>query len=233
MKEFIERLLPIERDLFISLNGSDSVFLDNIFWTITGRYIWIPMLLFLAVMFFYKRPLKEAILTVVALTLVFVACDQVSSSIFKEIFQRLRPGNHPDFKDVVDTVKGYRGGGFSFISGHATNSFGAAYFLTRLYANRWVSIPVLTWAALNSYSRIYLGVHFLSDIIGGTIVGLILGLIIFTLFALIRRRYLYHKTGEKQEYAFNKGRARTVGIVIASYLLFIIIFSPLLSTIPH
>lgn len=233
MKEAIESLLPLERDLFLSLNGSDSVFLDNVFWSITGKFIWAPMLIFLVVMFFYKRPLKEGILTTIAMVLIFVACDQVSSSIFKEMFQRLRPSNHPDFKDAVDIVRDYRSGGYSFISGHATNSFGAAFFLIRLFTNRWVTIPVLTWATLNSYSRIYLGLHFVSDILGGIIVGVILALIIFALYSFVRNRYLHLGKTERLRPIYPPEKAKTVGIVIAAYLLFVIILSPVLSTLPH
>ena len=54
MKEAVENFLPVERDLFFALNGSDSIFLDNLFWTFTGRYVWVPLLLFLVVVFFYK-----------------------------------------------------------------------------------------------------------------------------------------------------------------------------------
>lgn len=233
MKEAVEKLLPIERNLFLSLNGSDSVLLDNIFWTITGRYIWVPMLIFLAVMFFYKRPWKEALLTTLAVVLVFTLCDQISSSFFKVFFQRLRPSHHPDFKDIIDTVRDYRSGGFSFISGHATNSFGIAFFLIRLYASRWLSIPVLTWASLNSYSRIYLGLHFISDILAGILVGSLLGLLVFAVYTFIRKRYLHNEESERSTSPYSLEKTKAVGITIAVYLLFVIILSPILSTLPH
>ena len=110
MKEAIENLLPYEKNLFFALNGSDSIFLDNMFWTITGRFIWIPVILFLLFMFFYKVPKKEGILATICFILIFVFCDQVSSSIFKPFFERLRPTHHPDFQNYVDIVNGYKGG---------------------------------------------------------------------------------------------------------------------------
>ena len=233
MREAVESLLPIERDLFLSLNGSDSVFIDNIFWTITGKFVWAPILLFLAVMFFYKRPLKEAILTVIAVALVFTLCDQISSSLFKVYFQRPRPSNHPDFREVVDIVRNYRSGGYSFISGHATNSFGIAVFLSLLFRSRWVTIPIMIWALLNSYSRIYLGLHFISDIVGGMIVGSLLGLLVFGLYAFIRKRYLKSDGAINPQKGYYENTSRLIGITISSYLLFVIIFSPILSTLPH
>lgn len=69
MKEAVENLLPIERNLFFALNGSDSVFLDNVFWTFTGRYVWVLLFLFFLVMFFYKTKPREGILAAVFLFL--------------------------------------------------------------------------------------------------------------------------------------------------------------------
>ena len=79
MKEWVEGILPLERDLFFALNGSDSVFLDNVMWTISGRLIWIPLYLFILFLFFYRMPRKEGILAALFLIVVFALCDQVSS----------------------------------------------------------------------------------------------------------------------------------------------------------
>ncbi len=234
MKEVVENLLPLERDLFFALNGSNSVLLDNIFWTFTGRYVWILLWLFLVVMFFFKMPRREGILASVFFILVIVVCDQVSSGLFKPFFERFRPTNHPDFKDLVDMVNGYRGGGFSFISGHATNSFGLAVFLSLIFRNRWVTVPALIWAALNSYSRIYLGVHFISDIVGGIIVGSLIGWLMYILYSWIRGRFYqvsYYYKRNLSPYSAQHGQF--VGIVISAYIVLIIIFSSFLSTLPH
>lgn len=233
MKESIENLLPFERDLFFALNGSDSLFLDNVFWTFTGRYVWILLWIFLLVMFFYRTRRREGILAAVFFILVIVVCDQVSSSVIKEIFQRLRPTRHPDFKDMVDMVNGYRGGGFSFVSGHATNSFGLAVLLSLIYKNRWVTIPVLVWATLNSYSRIYLGVHFISDVVGGFIVGSLLAWLLYELYVWIRARFYHIPRSKNKLSVYSTQSSRIVGFVISIYTLLIIIFSPFLATLPH
>ena len=235
MKESIENLLPFERDLFFALNGSDSLFLDldNVFWTFTGRYVWILLWIFLLVMFFYRTHRREGILAAVFFILVIVVCDQVSSSVIKEIFQRLRPTRHPDFKDMVDMVNGYRGGGFSFVSGHATNSFGLAVLLSLIYKNRWVTIPVLVWATLNSYSRIYLGVHFVSDVLGGIIVGSLLAWLLYQLYVWIRARFYHIPRYKSRLSVYSTQSSRIVGFVISVYTLLIIIFSPFLATLPH
>lgn len=232
MKEVVENLLPVERDLFFALNGSDSVFLDNLFWTFTGRYVWVPLLLFLVFVFFYKSPRREGILATVFLILLFILCDQVSSGFFKPLFERFRPTHHPDFAELVDIVDNYRGGRFGFISGHATNSFGLAVFFSLVFRNWRVTLPVFAWAILNSYSRIYLGVHFVSDIVAGIIVGSLLGWMLYELYAWIRIRY-FVPAPESRLSVYPAESGRIAGVVSAVYILLILFFSPFLATLPH
>ena len=77
MKEAVEQWLPLERDLFFALNGSDSLFLDQAMWTISGRFVWIPLFLFILLLFFYKKPRKEAFLVTLFFILLLVASDQI------------------------------------------------------------------------------------------------------------------------------------------------------------
>lgn len=232
MKDFIESLLPLERDLFLSLNGSDSPFLDDVMWTISGRFVWVPLMLFIVFLFFYKKQWKEAVLLVLFFILLFVATDQISSSFFKPFFERFRPSHHPDFKDVVDILNGYRGGRFGFISGHATNSFGVAVFLSLVFRNRFLTLSSLLWATINSYTRIYLGVHFISDILAGMIVGSLVGLIIYLIYAELRKVIVKPPLSLRQS-AFGKKEGTLLSVFIILYLLLIVIFSPILSTLPH
>ena len=233
MKSTIERLLPLERDLFFALNGSDSVVLDNIMWTLSGRFVWIPLFLFIIFILFYKTPRKIGILVTLFLILVFVASDQVSSSLFKPLFERFRPTHHPDFMNQVDILNGYRGGRFGFISGHATNSFGLAVFLSLIFKYRYITIITLFWATLNSYTRIYLGVHFVSDIIGGIIIGSLLAVIIYSLLIVVMKSIskTTYDIGVQPMYQTNSGKMLSLFLFI--YIVLLIGFSSLLSTLPH
>lgn len=233
MNEAVEKLLPLERDLFFALNGSDSIFLDNIMWTVTGRFIWGPLLLFMLFLFFYKTPLRESLLVVFMFVLLFTACDQVASSIFKPLFERFRPTHHPDFMNLVDTVNGYRGGRFGFISSHATNSFGLAVFLSLLFKNRWLTLSVLLWALVNSYSRVYLGVHFISDIVAGMIVGSLLALLIYKLYEWIRYRFFAIPKRRLHQSVYPEKHAHLLAIFIMVNLVLVVIFNQSLSTLPH
>ncbi|MDR1517884.1 MAG: phosphatase PAP2 family protein [Dysgonamonadaceae bacterium] len=235
MNETIDRVLPYERNLFLALNGSDSPFLDNVMWTITGRFIWVPLILFLIYMFFHKTSWREGLLVFLFLILVVALCDQVASSIFKPLFHRFRPTHHPDFASVVSIVKGYKGGRYGFISSHAANSFGLAVFLSLVFRQKCMVIAAfLCWAAINSYSRIYLGVHFISDILAGIVVGALIAFLLYYLYRFLRRKILKIPRGEwKMSQAYTSCHASIIGYVICGYLLFVIALSPLLTQLPH
>ena len=233
MKKAIEELLPLERDLFFALNGSDSVILDNIMWTLSGRFVWIPLFLFIIFILFYRTPPKVGILVSIFLILVFVASDQVSSSLFKPLFERFRPSHHPDFMDNVDIINGYRGGRFGFISGHATNSFGLAVFLSLIFKYRWFTLISLFWATLNSYTRIYLGVHFISDIIGGIIIGTLLAFILYFALLVVKRYVLKSTNYINEQPIYRSDNGMILSIFIMIYIVLLTCFSSLLSTLPH
>jgi undecaprenyl-diphosphatase len=186
----LEQELQWERTLFFFLNGSESVFWDHFFWLYSYKWTWIPLYLCFLFVFIYKKNWKEIVLIILSLTLLIVLCDQISSGFFKPFFHRFRPTHHPDFQDQVDIVLGYRGGKYGFISSHAANSFGFAVFTALIFRNRLFTVLILLFAFLNGYSRIYLGVHFISDVVVGALVGTIVGYIGYKLYNLSRRQLL-------------------------------------------
>ncbi len=233
MNGLIDKLLPFERNLFLALNGSESIFWDNAMWTFTGIVTWVPMVLFILYIVFRNQLFKEALLVLVSIALAILLSDQLSSSFFKPLFHRYRPSHHPDYKDIVDLVKGFRGGQFGFISGHATNSFAVAVFLSLLFKNRFVTILMVFWALLNSYSRIYLGVHFISDIVGGLILGSLIGFLVYVVYAWSRTRLFKIPQVEKRKKIYSSKNGNTLAIGIISYIALIILLSPFLTSISH
>ena len=188
MNDLIDKLLPFENDLFFAINGTGSVFCDNAMWTYTGLMTWVPMVFFILYIAFRNQLLREGLLVLGSIALVLLMSSLVSATFFKPTFQRYRPSHHPHYKDLVKILNDFRGGDYGFISGHATNSFGLAFFFYRLFKNRLVTITIMLWAALNSYSRIYLGVHFISDIIAGFFIGTLIGLLVYEVYKKIRVR---------------------------------------------
>ena len=233
MNEFIDKLLPLENDLFFAINGSGSVFWDNAMWTYTGVMTWVPMIFIIFYIAFKNQLLKEGLLVLGSIALVLLLSSLVSATFFKPTFQRYRPSHHPDYKDLVKILNDFRGGDYGFISGHATNSFGLAFFFSRLFRNRYVTISMMFWATLNSYSRIYLGVHFISDIVAGFFIGMIIGLLVYEIYKKIRVRYFNTSSSLKKESIYSKKQGNLLGTVIISYIVLIILLSPLLSSFSH
>ncbi|NJK94870.1 MAG: phosphatase PAP2 family protein, partial [Bacteroidales bacterium] len=124
-----------------------------------------------------KKRKKKVWLSLLIIALMVIATDQVSVFI-KDTVQRLRPCHDMAIQSLVHTVHGC-GGKFGFVSSHAANSFGVAMFFTMFFSHRWVGVMLMIWALIVSYSRIYLGVHYPGDVLGGALLGMIIGALFF------------------------------------------------------
>lgn len=233
MNDFINKLLPLEKNLFLALNEPISAFWDNAMWTYTGITTWIPMIILILYVAFRNQQLKEGLLVLGSIVLVLLLTNLFSAIFFKPFFERFRPSHHPDYKDLVNLINDFRGGDFGFISGHATNSFGIAFFFSRLFKNRLLTTSMMLWATLNSYSRIYLGVHFISDIVGGFIVGSLIGLLVYEIYIKIRVRNYNISFAKRKESIYSKKKGTYLGAIIILYIVLVILLSPLLTSFSH
>jgi undecaprenyl-diphosphatase len=183
--DIISKIVELDIDIFLFLNNINSPFFDNIMWFISGKFSWLP--LYLAVLFFLgKRYRLKSIVVIILLILVITLCDQISVHAFKEVFQRLRPCHNPNITNI-HIVNDHCGGSFGFVSSHAANAFGFAVYTLLMFSKRNYSLLIILWAVIVSYSRIYLGVHFPADVIGGAIVGSAIGWLVFISHKLISR----------------------------------------------
>lgn len=179
-------LVDLDRELLVFLNSIHNHFFDTVMWLLSAKEIWIPLYLIIIYYFFNKVEKKTAIWVFLACVVCIVLCDQISSSIFKPLFERWRPSRDPILGDIVHIVHGKRGGKFGFVSSHAANVFGLTVFASMLFKNKWFTISMLFWAVIVSYSRIYLAVHFPGDVVCGGILGALCGLLMYK----ICNRYL-------------------------------------------
>lgn len=182
----LEKILVYERDTFLLLNGSDFAYLDRFMWLFSGKAVWLPLAAFILWVLIYKKNWREWLLVLLAVTLVVTLCDQFASHLCKPLFTRFRPTHHPDFMNEVRTVFGYRGGLYGFMSSHAANAFGFVTFLALLMRSRLLGWTLFGWAVLTAYSRVYLGVHFISDIVPGALVGTLFGYLVYLLYKWVR-----------------------------------------------
>jgi undecaprenyl-diphosphatase len=168
---FITHLLALDTQLFLFINGLHNSFFDVIMWAMSDKLIWLP--LYANVVFILIRIWrKDAVWAILALIVCIVLCDQIASGILKTWVQRPRPTHATDLTGMIHTLHGYVGGKYGFVSSHASNSFGFALLTALIFRNKGYSITIILWASIIAYSRIYLGVHYPLDILGGALVGI-------------------------------------------------------------
>ncbi len=186
----VESLVDIEREAFLFLNGLHTSYLDGVMYLISDKFPWaIFAALFLFCMSAGQKR-NEVLLFFLGMLLVVFLADGFSSGIIKPIFQRLRPTHHPLTADEVLTVLDYRGGNYGFVSGHSANFFAFALFTSLVIRQRVYTISSFVVAGTVAYSRIYLGVHFISDVLPGIVLGLLCGWVSYLLYRESRISFL-------------------------------------------
>jgi undecaprenyl-diphosphatase len=188
----------IDNSIFFFFNALHNQFFDTFFWYATNGLTYLPLYLFLLWLGYKQFGWKVLILF--SFAVLTFALTEESSYFIKKAVCRLRPTHNPDIASLIHIVNGYIGGKYGFPSAHACNTFGMAIFLYRvLRPKRWgVTVVLFTWAAVMSYSRIYLGVHYPSDILCGAALGTCIGLGMSALFHYIIKILTIRKSvGEK------------------------------------
>lgn len=180
----IELLDHWDQQLMVLLNYDGTPWTDTFWYAFSYKWTWIATALaaVAALTFRYRHNWRRLLLALAAVALVVTIADQLSSHLIKPLVMRPRPSHQPLIEHLLHYVNDYRGGRYGFVSSHAANSFGIAVFLMKLFRGRVFHTSLVLWALANCYSRIYLGVHYPGDLLGGTIVGIAAGLAVFSLY---------------------------------------------------
>jgi len=174
----IEWLESIDQSIVLSVNSWNTSFLDEFFWLVSAKLTWIPFYLFLLFLFFRKSDWKNAGIFLLLAIVAVGMSDFTSSQIIKDSVMRYRPSHHTLLTEHLhfyqfEDGEFYKGGQYGFVSSHAANFFAVCAFAW-LSLKKWY--PKIGWlvfgvAILVSFSRLYLGVHYVSDLIGGGMLG--------------------------------------------------------------
>lgn len=183
----LETLLELDKNLFVFLNGLGSETFDGFWLFITKQVNWIPIFAIILYLVFKHLGWRHAVLIILVMALLIVLTDQ-TTNLFKNYFQRLRPVNNTDLDDVIHFV--HKRSSFSFISGHASNSMAAAFFLYKVLKPylKYMGF-IFLWPLIFAYSRIYLGLHYPGDILCGYVWGILMSLIMLKLYVYLRDRF--------------------------------------------
>ena len=191
----LEQLLHIDTEVLLAINGWHAPWADTLMWIISAKATWIPLYVLLIglLIWRYRQPVPTAVkwlqrvpacvVMIVVIALAVGAADFIASGILKEWVARPRPTRVPELEGALHLVNGYKSGRYGFVSSHAANTMACALLFSLIWRNKIATCGLMLWVAANCYSRMYLGVHYPLDILGGLTVG---ALVAVGAFALLR-----------------------------------------------
>lgn len=179
----IEFLSEIDARLLLAINGFHTPALDQFMFLLSAKLVWIPFYILLMVISIHRYGWRGGLFIILGIALAVTIADQTCGSLIRPLVERMRPSNpNNPLSSMVHLVNNYHGGRYGFPSCHAANTVAVATFLSLVYRRRRIIIFSLAlWAAMNCYSRMYLGVHYPGDILVGAIIGYIVGYAIYNL----------------------------------------------------
>lgn len=221
-------LYAADKTLLMVFNGSHCPFVDRLAVTLTCGYMWIPLYIALLLLVINNHKTMAQISLVIGMALLAIVLSEgMADLIVKPLVARLRPIHDTLMQDRVQVVNNYRVEGYSFFSAHASNTMAVAVFFSLLVKDRLFACTLITWALVNCWTRLYLGVHYPSDIIVGVVWGSVSGLFAYTMYNKVKdtRRLSVSDNAATSDMAYRRSDINRVICVMALLVIFAIIFS--------
>ena len=211
----IQTFLANDRLVLSWFNGSNSVFLDGWMSALTSGFTWLALYASLFYLVVKNNETMGQIMLVVGCALACVGlADIMADVIVKPLVERWRPSNDPIFKYDVSVVDGYRGTSYGFFSAHAANTFSLALFFCILVRSRVLSVALVLWSFVNCYTRMYLGLHYPSDIVCGLLWGSVCAIGVYYFYLRVSRRMFGEDNYVSTQYTSTGYRLCDVDIVV-------------------
>ena len=211
----IQTFLANDRLVLSWFNGSNSVFLDGWMSALTSGFTWLALYASLFYLVVKNNETMGQIMLVVGCALARVGlADIMADVIVKPLVERWRPSNDPIFKYDVSVVDGYRGTSYGFFSAHAANTFSLALFFCMLVRSRVLSVALVLWSFVNCYTRMYLGLHYPSDIVCGLLWGSVCAIGVYYFYLRVSRRMFGEDNYVSTQYTSTGYRLCDVDIVV-------------------
>lgn len=221
-------LYAADKTLLMVFNGSHCPFVDRLAVTLTCGYMWIPLYIALLLLVINNHKTVVQISLVIGMALLAIVLSEgMADLIVKPLVARLRPIHDTLMQDCVQVVNNYRAEGYSFFSAHASNTMAVAVFFSLLVKDRLFACILIVWALVNCWTRLYLGVHYPSDIIVGVVWGSVSGLFAYTMYNKVKdtRSVRASDDAATTDMAYRRSDINTVICVMALLVIFAIIFS--------
>lgn len=221
-------LYAADKTLLMVFNGSHCPFVDRLAVTLTCGYMWILLYIALLLLVINNHKTVVQISLVISMALLAIVLSEgMADLIVKPLVARLRPIHDTLMQDSVQVVNNYRAEGYSFFSAHASNTMAVAVFFSLLVKDRLFACTLITWALVNCWTRLYLGVHYPSDIIVGVVWGSVSGLFAYTMYNKVKdtRSVRASDDAATTDMAYRRSDINTVICVMALLVIFAIIFS--------
>lgn len=172
---YLEALQAWDTRWLLRINGAHSPWLDEIMRILSARlpWLWVPLALIGGA--WWKGGWQLALKVAIGLAAAILLADRVSAGFFKPFFERVRPCKpEAGLMDQLHLISSC-GGMYGFVSSHSSNFFAIAMMASLSFSRRWITVLCMFLAAAVAYSRVYLGVHYPGDVLGGMVLGLLLG----------------------------------------------------------